>query len=64
VAILHMSAMVGAVGAYALAWFVWDKPHTAFGLAVFGAALLLAGGYAGGRLVYEHNVATRAEEPP
>lgn len=61
VAILHLSAMIGAVSAYALAWYVWDRPHTAFGLGVLGTALLLAGGYAGGHLVYVHNVATRAE---
>jgi uncharacterized membrane protein len=61
VAILHLSAMVAAVGCYALAWWVWDRPHTAFGLAVAGAALLVAGGYAGGKLVYTHNVATHAE---
>lgn len=61
VAILHLSVMIAAVGAYALAWWVWDRPHTAFGLGVLGAALLLAGAYAGGHLVYVHNVATRAE---
>jgi len=63
VAILHLSAMVTAVGTYALSWSAWERPHAAFGLAALGAALLVAGGYTGGQLVYVHNVATRAEPP-
>jgi hypothetical protein len=62
VAVLHIAAMVSALLAFALARLAWDRPDTAVVLSLTGAALLVAGGAAGGHLVYVHGVATRTEE--
>jgi uncharacterized membrane protein len=62
VALLHISAMVTAWCAYALAWYTWDRPDTALALTLGGMAILLVGGACGGQLVYVHGVGSVAED--
>jgi len=61
-ALLHISAMVTALCAFALAWYTWDRPDTALALSLAGLAVLLLGGALGGQLVYVHRVGPVAED--
>jgi len=61
----HLGAMIGAVSCYGAASVV-QAPAATLVLHLIGLALLLAGGWAGGELVYGHGVGTPnplGEEP-